>query len=50
LHFELLFKAGQFFIMTVGDPGDQGAEVTGMQGAGVDTPMTVAVVEATAGL
>jgi hypothetical protein len=49
-HTELLFKAGLFFIMTVGDPGVQGADVTGMQGAGVGTPIAAEVAVATAGL
>jgi hypothetical protein len=49
-HVELLFKAGLCFIMTVGDPGVQGADVTGMQGAGVCTHIAAEVAAATAGL
>lgn len=45
-----LFKAGIFFISTVGEPGTQGATVFGIQGIGVKTPKAAAVAEATVGL
>lgn len=35
---------------TVGQPGAQGAGITGTQGMGVSTPMAAAVAEATVGL
>jgi len=50
MHFEELFKAGIFPIMTVGDPGTHGATVLGIQGIGVSTPSAAAVAEATVGL
>jgi len=37
-------------MLTVGDPGIQGAAVTGTQGIGVRTPSAAAVAEATVGL
>ena len=49
MHFEVLFNAGWFFIITVGDPGIHGLVVTGIQGAGVSTPMAAEVAAATAG-
>jgi hypothetical protein len=45
-----LFKTGLLPIITVGDPGTQGAVVTGMQGCGVSTPWAAAVAAATWGL
>lgn len=36
-------------MVTVGEPGIQGAVVTGMQGIGVKTPNAAAVAEATVG-
>jgi hypothetical protein len=47
---ELLFNAGWFASVTVGDPGIQGDGVTGMHGIGVSTPMAAAVAAATIGL
>jgi hypothetical protein len=38
-----------FPMSTVGDPGVQGAAVTGIQGIGVRTPRAAAVAEATVG-
>jgi len=49
LHFEVEFSAGIFATMTVGDPGAQGAGVTGVHGPGVSTPSAAAVSEAVAG-
>lgn len=49
LHIELLLSAGMLAIITVGDPGAQGATVTGVQGMGVSTPSAAAVADATAG-
>jgi hypothetical protein len=46
---EVLFRAGAPPIITVGEPGDQGAGVTGTQGTGVRTPMAAEVAAATAG-
>lgn len=50
MHFELLFRAGKLLIRTVGDPGNHGAGVTGMQGMGVRTPKAAVVAAATVGL
>ena len=36
-------------ISTVGEPGVQGAGITGIQGIGVITPIAAAVAEATVG-
>ena len=49
MHFEVLFRAGKLLISTVGDPGVQGAKVTGIQGMGVSTPRAAAVAVATVG-
>lgn len=49
-HCEELFKAGLLAIRTVGDPGAQGAGMTGRQGIGVNTPRAAAVAAATVGL
>jgi len=49
MHVEVLFKAGMPPIITVAEPGTQGA-VTGMQGIGVSTPRAAAVAAATVGL
>src|SRR5579859_158560 len=46
---EVLLRAGMPPIITVGEPGTQGA-VTGMQGMGVSTPRAAAVAAATVGL
>jgi hypothetical protein len=50
MHFELLFSATLFPTRTVGDPGAQGADVTGIQGCGVNTPIAADVAAATCGL
>jgi hypothetical protein len=50
IHFEVEFSAGLPPIVTVGEPGAQGPEVTGMQGWGVKTPSAAAVAAATCGL
>lgn len=42
-------SAGLFEIITVGQPGAQGAGITGTQGMGVSTPSAAAVAEATVG-
>jgi hypothetical protein len=44
-----LLSAGKFPRSTVGDPGVQGAGVTGTQGIGVKTPKAEAVAAATVG-
>lgn len=46
---ELLLSAGMFLIITVGDPGAQGAVVTGTQGACVTVPSDEAMMAITAG-
>ncbi len=50
IHLLELFSAGLLPIITVGEPGTQGAEVTGMQGWGVKTPLAAVVAAATWGL
>lgn len=50
MHFEELLSAGSPPISTVGEPGDHGASVAGMQGIGVSTPIAAAVAAATVGL
>ena len=45
-----LFRAGTLPIITVGDPGVQGAAVTGTQGIGVRTPNAAEVAADTLGL
>ncbi len=50
MHLQVLFKAGVPPIITVGEPGAQGAVVTGIHGCGVSTPDAAAVAEATCGL
>lgn len=50
MHLLVLFSAGILAIVTVGEPGVQGAGVTGVQGIGVKTPKAAAVAAATAGL
>jgi len=47
---EVVLRAGMPPIFTIGEPGAQGAVVTGMQGMGVSTPEAAVVAEATAGL
>ena len=46
---DVLFKAGILAIMTVEHPGVQGADVMGVQGVGVKTPLAAAVADAVAG-
>lgn len=46
---EVLFKAGKLLIKNVGEPGAQGATVTGIQGIGTNTPSAAAVAVATTG-
>ena len=50
MHCDELFNAGLLPIITVGDPGAQGAAITGMHGIGVSTPRAAAVAAATIGL
>jgi len=50
LHMLVLFKAGMLPIITVAEPGDHGATVTGTHGIGVNTPNAAAVAAATVGL
>ncbi len=47
---EVSSRAGNGPIVTVGEPGAQGATVAGMQGMGVRTPNAAAVAAATSGL
>jgi hypothetical protein len=49
MHLLVLLRAGMPPIITVGDPGVQGAEVAGTHGAGVSTPSAAAVSEITSG-
>jgi hypothetical protein len=49
MHVEVLFKAGILAMSTVGEPGVQGATITGIHGMGVNTPMAAAVAAATVG-
>jgi hypothetical protein len=42
-----LFKAGKFLIITVGEPGVQGATRFGIHGCGVRTPKAADVAAAT---
>jgi len=46
---EVSLSAGLLLIITLGDPGAQGATVAGMQGMGVSTPRAAAVADAVAG-
>jgi hypothetical protein len=50
MHLDVAFNAGFLLIMTVGEPGTQGAAVTGTHGIGVKTPNAAAVAAATVGL
>jgi hypothetical protein len=50
INVEELLRAGIFPMSTVGDPGVQGAGVTGIQGIGVKTPKAADVAAATVGL
>jgi hypothetical protein len=47
---EVVFRAGMPPIFTIGEPGAQGAVVTGMHGIGVSTPDAADVADATVGL
>ena len=47
IHVEVEFNAGQLPMVTVGDPGVQGEDVTGIQGWGVNTPIAADVADAT---
>ena len=49
MHLHVLFTVGFPPTNTVGDPGAQGAAVTGTQGIGVKTPSAAAVAAATCG-
>ena len=49
IHVEVDVRAGEFPIVTVGDPGVQGVDVTGIHGWGVNTPMAAEVALATMG-
>ena len=49
MHFEVLLSAGLLLISIFGEPGVQGAGVTGIQGMGVSTPRAAVVAVATAG-
>ena len=49
MHLHVFFTAGFPPTNTVGDPGAQGAAVTGTQGIGVKTPSAAAVAAATCG-
>ena len=50
MHVEVLLRAGMLALITVGDPGAQGAVVAGIHGMGVNTPKAAAVAAATVGL
>lgn len=49
MHLHVLFTAGFPPTNTVGEPGAQGAAITGIQGIGVNTPSAAAVAAATCG-
>jgi hypothetical protein len=49
IHVETEFNAGRLPIVTVGDPGVQGEDVTGIHGCGVNTPIAADVAAATWG-
>jgi hypothetical protein len=49
INWQLLVKAGNWPIFTVGEPGVQGLAVAGIQGAGVKAPSLAAVAAATTG-
>ncbi len=50
MHLEAFVRAGMLPIITLGQPGIQGAAVAGIQGIGVNTPRAAAVAAATIGL
>lgn len=47
MHLLELLSAGAVQTITVGEPGTQGAAVTGRHGIGVNTPIAAAVAAAT---
>lgn len=49
MHLHVLFSAGFPPTKTVGEPGAQGAEITGIHGIGVNTPAAAAVAADTCG-
>lgn len=49
IHFDVCDNAGLFAINTVGEPGAHGAEITGIHGIGVSTPIAADVAAATCG-
>jgi hypothetical protein len=49
MHWQEACKAGLLPIITVDEPGVQGALVTGIQGCGVSTPIAADVAAATCG-
>jgi hypothetical protein len=49
MHLDVLSSIGCPPSITVGAPGTQGAEVAGMHGIGVNTPIAAAVAAATVG-
>jgi hypothetical protein len=49
IHIEVELSAGHFPIVIVGHPGVQGADIAGMQGCGVNTPIAADVAAATWG-
>jgi hypothetical protein len=50
MHLLMLFSAGMLAMSTVGEPGAQGAAVTGTHGTGVGTPRAADVAAIKAGL
>jgi hypothetical protein len=49
MHLDVALRAGTPPIFTVGEPGAQGAVITGTHGTGVSTPEAAVVAVATAG-
>ena len=49
IHLDVSFRAGMFLMSTVGEPGAQGAGITGTQGMGVSTPAAAVVAAETEG-
>ena len=49
MHLDVLSSIGWPPSITVGAPGTQGADVAGMHGIGVNTPIAAAVAAATVG-
>jgi hypothetical protein len=50
MHIHVLLRAGFLAIITVGEPGVQGAGIMGTHGIGVNTPIAALVAAATCGL